>query len=132
MQSEPRSGIKLTAYSCICWLFHRIYYDARNHKHKTHFQVFQHQNIFLMHQYVNNLHMEFSLILLLEIMMTVYSCHKELKVKIYATIFVPVVLCGYSMGSEGMWQHSWLSHCATSWKGHVFDSRWCHWNFSLT
>ena len=47
--------------------------------------------------------MEFSLILLLEIMMTVYSCHKELKVKIYATIFVPVVLCGYSMGSEGMW-----------------------------
>ena len=35
MQSEPSSGIKLTAYSCICWLFHRIYYDARNHKHKT-------------------------------------------------------------------------------------------------
>ena len=34
MQSEPSSGIKLTAYSCICWLFHRIYYDARNHKHK--------------------------------------------------------------------------------------------------
>jgi len=27
-------NIKLTAYSCICWLFHRIYYDARNHKHK--------------------------------------------------------------------------------------------------
>jgi len=26
----------LTAYSCICWLFHRIYYDARNHKHKIH------------------------------------------------------------------------------------------------
>jgi len=26
MQSEPSSGIKLTAYSCICWLFHRIYY----------------------------------------------------------------------------------------------------------
>ena len=24
MQSEPSSGIKLTAYSCICWLFHRI------------------------------------------------------------------------------------------------------------
>jgi len=24
----------LTAYSCICWLFHIIYYDARNHKHK--------------------------------------------------------------------------------------------------
>jgi len=24
----------LTAYSCICWLFYRIYYDARNHKHK--------------------------------------------------------------------------------------------------
>ena len=22
MQSEPSSGIKLTAYSCICWLFH--------------------------------------------------------------------------------------------------------------
>ena len=36
MQSEPSSGIKLTAYSCICWLFHRIYYDARNHKHKIH------------------------------------------------------------------------------------------------
>ena len=34
MYSEPSSGIKLTAYSCICWLFHRIYYDARNHKHK--------------------------------------------------------------------------------------------------
>jgi len=27
-------NIKLTAYSCICWLFHRIYYDARNHKHE--------------------------------------------------------------------------------------------------
>ena len=27
-------NIKLTAYSCICWLFHRIYYDARNHIHK--------------------------------------------------------------------------------------------------
>ena len=27
-------NIKLTAYSCICWLFHRIYYDARKHKHK--------------------------------------------------------------------------------------------------
>ena len=24
----------MTAYSCICWLFHRIYYDAQNHKHK--------------------------------------------------------------------------------------------------
>ena len=24
----------MTAYSCICWLFHRIYYDSRNHKHK--------------------------------------------------------------------------------------------------
>ena len=24
MYSEPSSGIKLTAYSCICWLFHRI------------------------------------------------------------------------------------------------------------
>ena len=35
MQSEPSSGIKLTAYSCICWLFHRVYYDARNHKHKV-------------------------------------------------------------------------------------------------
>ena len=34
MQSEPSRGIKLIAYSCICWLFHRIYYDARNHKHK--------------------------------------------------------------------------------------------------
>ena len=27
-------NIKLTTYSCICWLFHRTYYDARNHKHK--------------------------------------------------------------------------------------------------
>ena len=26
MQSEPSSGITLTAYSCICWLFHRIYF----------------------------------------------------------------------------------------------------------
>ena len=34
MYSEPSSGIKLTAYSCSCWLFHRIYYDAWNHKHK--------------------------------------------------------------------------------------------------
>ena len=34
MQSEPSSGIKLTAYSCICWLFHIIYYDARNHEPK--------------------------------------------------------------------------------------------------
>jgi len=34
MYSEPSSGIKLTAYSCVCWLFHRIYYDAENHKHK--------------------------------------------------------------------------------------------------
>ena len=34
MYSEPSSGIKLTAYSCICWLFHSIYYDAWNHKHK--------------------------------------------------------------------------------------------------
>jgi len=25
--------------------------------------------------------------------------------------------------------HSWLRHCATS---HKADSRWCHWNFSLT
>ena len=25
---------KLTAYSCICWLFHRIYYGARNHNLK--------------------------------------------------------------------------------------------------
>ena len=33
MWSEPSSGIKLTAYSCTCWLFHRIYYDARNQKH---------------------------------------------------------------------------------------------------
>jgi len=33
-------NIKLTAYSCICWLFHRIYYDARNHKHKKLLQVF--------------------------------------------------------------------------------------------
>ena len=24
--SEPSSGIKLTAYSCICWLLHRIYF----------------------------------------------------------------------------------------------------------
>ena len=28
MQSKPSSGIKLTAYSYICWLFRRIYYDA--------------------------------------------------------------------------------------------------------
>ena len=34
LQSESSSGIKLTAYSCICWLFQRIYYDAQNHKHK--------------------------------------------------------------------------------------------------
>ena len=34
MQSEPSGGIKLTAYSCIYWLFHRIYDDARNHKRK--------------------------------------------------------------------------------------------------
>ena len=34
MYSEPSSGIKLTAYSCICWLFHRIHYDAWNYKHK--------------------------------------------------------------------------------------------------
>ena len=40
MQSEPSSGIKLTAYSCICWLFHRIYYDARNIKHKTLILIF--------------------------------------------------------------------------------------------
>ena len=33
--SGPGSGIELTACGCICWLFHRIYYDARNHKHKT-------------------------------------------------------------------------------------------------
>ena len=39
MQSEPSSGIKLTAYSCICWLFHRIYYDARNHKHKINLEI---------------------------------------------------------------------------------------------
>jgi len=32
-------NIKLTAYSCICWLFHRIYYDARNHKHKKDMQM---------------------------------------------------------------------------------------------
>ena len=31
--------MKLTAYSCICWLFHRIYYDARNHKHKIELHV---------------------------------------------------------------------------------------------
>ena len=24
----------MTAYSCIYWLFHRIYYDTQNHKHK--------------------------------------------------------------------------------------------------
>ena len=34
MWSEPSGGIKLTAYSCICWLFHRMYHNARNHKHK--------------------------------------------------------------------------------------------------
>jgi len=26
MYCEPSSGIKLTAYNCICWLFHRIEY----------------------------------------------------------------------------------------------------------
>ena len=35
MYSEHSSGIKLIAHSCICWIFHRIYYDARNHKHKV-------------------------------------------------------------------------------------------------
>ena len=34
MYSEPGSGIKLTANSCICWLFKRIDYDARNDKRK--------------------------------------------------------------------------------------------------
>ena len=24
----------MTACGCVCWLFHRMYYDARNHKHK--------------------------------------------------------------------------------------------------
>ena len=28
----------MTAYSCICWLFHRIYYDARNNKHEIQFK----------------------------------------------------------------------------------------------
>jgi len=27
---------------------------------------------------------------------------------------------------------SWLRHCPTSWKDAGFDSRWSHWNFSLT
>ena len=40
MQSEPSSGIKLTAYSCICWLFHRIYYDARKYKQKKGNNIF--------------------------------------------------------------------------------------------
>ena len=40
MKSEPSSGIKLTAYSCICSLFHRIYYDAHNHKHQILLVVF--------------------------------------------------------------------------------------------
>jgi len=26
----------------------------------------------------------------------------------------------------------WNKHCATSREGRGFDSRWCHWNFSLT
>ena len=25
--------------SCNCWLFHRIYYDARNNKHKINLQI---------------------------------------------------------------------------------------------
>jgi len=29
MLSEPSSGIKLTAYSCISWLFHRIAKSSR-------------------------------------------------------------------------------------------------------
>jgi len=35
----------LTAYSCICWLFHRIYYDARNHKHKINKKIIKFINI---------------------------------------------------------------------------------------
>ena len=42
MQSEPRGGIELTAYSCICCLFHRIYYDARNHKHRICTSIIKH------------------------------------------------------------------------------------------
>ena len=34
MYSEPGSGIKLNANNCVCWLFKRMDYDARNHKHK--------------------------------------------------------------------------------------------------
>ena len=37
-------NIKLTAYSCICWLFHSIYYDARNHKNKTLFSRLLHNS----------------------------------------------------------------------------------------
>jgi len=36
---QPSSGIKFTAYSCICWLLHIIYYDARNHKHKIYLLI---------------------------------------------------------------------------------------------
>jgi hypothetical protein len=36
--------------------------------------------------------------------MTVYSCHKELKVKIYETISVPVILCGYAVQIDTWWE----------------------------
>ena len=34
MQSEPSSGIYLSEYISICWLFLSLYYNARNHKNK--------------------------------------------------------------------------------------------------
>ena len=47
----------MTACSCICWLFHRIYYDARNHKHKklSHIQlVWQTRLLFSQYLYAEN------------------------------------------------------------------------------
>jgi len=38
-------NIKLTAYSRICWLLHRTYYDARNHKHKIFTAYLKHSTI---------------------------------------------------------------------------------------
>ena len=41
-------NIKLTAYNCICWLFHRIYYDARNHKHNIGYVISKYTQICFM------------------------------------------------------------------------------------
>ena len=58
MQSEPGSGIKLTAYSCICWLFHRTHpyscfegntMDKRKHLLQWHAEN-GHEKIFFMDQ----------------------------------------------------------------------------------